>query len=159
MFGDARWWKKHHETVIASGFAGKIATTSAPQMGCTPERLLYLKQRKPVPPLSPGCDEGAMDKTSLHLAIDIAVKRGAGTIVLLGADMHTVPGKPTHHHTPHPPEWSRHPKPQRYVNQMGQLRTLAGPLQARGIKVFNCSPSSLIDWWEKADFNELTKVD
>lgn len=164
FFGDTRWWKYHKSRI--GNFTGKIVTTAS---DCpNDERLLFLKQKDPKQfPLTPGADEAAMGRTSLHGAIDIAVKRGAKQIVLLGADMQ--PGEDkiigtdgrmqlkTHHHEPHPAEWMRRPKPNRYQLQMEQLRRLVDPLNKRGIEVFNCSPVSLIDWWAKADFNELTR--
>lgn len=161
FFGDTRWWLEYNKRL--GGFAGKIVTTAR---DCPSDpRLLFLKVRAARLGLSPGADEAALDRTSLQGAIDIAAKRGAARIVLLGADMcvpKTDDGKPvTHHHRPYPAHWTAKRRPgqpkNKYVLHMEDLRLTAEPLRQRGIEVFNCSPVSLIDWWPKADFNDMTR--
>jgi hypothetical protein len=156
FFGDTRWWLLHKKRLVES-FAGKIITTA----GDCPahERLLFLRQRT-APGLTAGDNEAALERTSLRAAIDIEAKRGVKVIGLLGADMRAAPDGRTHHHTPHPPEWSRTKRSRakdKYLLHMEDLRRTVEPLRQRGIQVFNCSPISLIDFWPKADFNELTR--
>lgn len=78
-------------------------------------------------------------------AIDLAIKRGATTILLLGYDM-------AGHRWFRPDEW-KHPMPhipnQYHVGHMQPLASLAADARRRGVRIVNCSPISRVSAFEK----------
>lgn len=142
FFADARWWLEYGART--KGFGGRIVTV-AKALG--DKRLLRLHKVKPPPGLTSKPSHVAMQRTSLHGAMNLAFHLGVNRIVLLGADMRAAKDGRTHHHKPH--KWRV--KPTAWTKQMQDLRMIAAPLAEKGVEVINCSAVSRIDWWPKVD--------
>ncbi len=141
FFADARWWLEYGART--KGFAGRIVTVSK---ALGDKRLLTLNKIKPPPGLATKPTQVAMQRTSLHGAMNLAFHLGVKRIVLLGADMRAAPDGRTHHHKPHKWKvvkgcWDR---------QIEQLRMCANALAEKNVEVVNCSPVSRIEFWPKA---------
>ena len=145
FFNDARWWKKH--SAALASFLGRIATVSDAATGGQ-----LLKLRRAPPEVGLALDPGTVCslRTSLQGAMNLAFHLGVSRMVLLGADACRADDGRSHHHTPHP--WKNKPGNLTWDIQMGQLKGIVKPLQARGVEVLNASPISRIPWWPKVDY-------
>jgi hypothetical protein len=152
FFGDERWWtreiKERAKALLA--FAGDIATI---RVGVHHNRVHVLKRIVPSAehPLSTELDTVAMQLTSTHAAINIAVLRGARRIILVGIDNRDGDNGRIHHHAEYP--WYR--RKVTWDVKMQQLSYTVPALAAAGVEVINASLISTLPWWPKctlADF-------
>lgn len=98
------------------------------------------------------CDRQDAIKTggnSGYAAIHIAASAGAKEIVVLGLDM-----QGTHWHGKHP-HGLNNPREQSFVRWMRRFKLLATELDRRGVKVWNCSPVSALEAFEKCPLADL----
>jgi hypothetical protein len=149
VFHDERWWREHKDKLLPV-FAGQIFTTWP---SINHPRVVRLRNSKPQRqargaeplPLKLSDDPRAvpMRRTSITAALNIAVLKGATSIVIMGADGKFGPNGERNHHRPHKWRhndgcWDRH---------YAELKPLAAELTARGIDVRNASPGSAWDLW------------
>jgi hypothetical protein len=97
-------------------------------------------------------DEPGKIRTGGHsgyAAIHVAASMGAKRIIVLGLDMCG-----DHWHGRHP-HGLNNPKEDRFRAWIRNFRTLGQELNSRGIEVFNCSPISKLDTFQKATLASL----
>lgn len=84
-----------------------------------------------------------------YMAVNVAVLLGAARILLLGYDMQQGPSGESHWHGDHvnkaqPP----------YADCVRAFRTMVEPLKAAGVEVVNCTRSSALTMFDRADLRE-----
>lgn len=84
-----------------------------------------------------------------YAAIHIAASAGAAEIIVLGLDM-----QGTHWHGKHP-KGLNNPREQSFARWMRRFDRLALELSQRGVHVFNCSPASALEAFEKCPLNAV----
>lgn len=84
-----------------------------------------------------------------YAAIHLAATAGAKEIIVLGLDM-----QGTHWHGKHP-HGLNNPREQSFVRWMRRFGTLAKELDRRGVKVWNCSPNSALEAFDKCQLASL----
>ena len=85
-----------------------------------------------------------------YQAMNLACLWGAKRLVLLGFDCKPVDGK-AHWFGQHPAQLNQ---VQPFEIWLNHFRRLAADLKAEGIEVFNCSPDSALDCFEKMSIDE-----
>lgn len=149
FFADSRWFGDHKRSLLGpGGFNGRIV--GATQSVRNPA-VLMLNKVTPPPSLTMKPTDVAMNRTSVSGAINMCVLLGATVIALLGVDLREAGDGRTHHHDPHrwPIKkgcWDDHAK---------ELRNMVEPLRRVGVRVINCSPVSLANWWPKKTIEEV----
>jgi hypothetical protein len=148
FFGDWRWFEQDQDNKRAvQAFEGIAicANTNTPWH----HPIVRKMRRKPPARLSQDPSAVSYKWTSITAAINLAVHRGAGAIVLLGADGRASNGR-THHHAPHkwPVKlgcWDKH---------KAELAVIAPQLT---IPVINASPGSAWSMWPVMTLPEALK--
>ena len=85
-------------------------------------------------------------------ALNLVAQFGARRIILLGYDYNA--DKRIHHHGPHP-AGLRNPDAKLFSEWLPHLVAAAPVLAARGIEVVNCSPTSSLTAFPKADLSDI----
>lgn len=143
---DARWWREHYGHVRAlPGMKLSLQVPGAKK----PDDVLCLRKT--------GRGGLESDRSGLrhghnggYQAIGCAVHLGATRILLLGYDMRLGTGGRSHWHGEHP--WRVAPS---YNTWIALYRTMAEPLQRRGIAVLNCSRETNLDAFQRADLRTV----
>lgn len=142
---DLRWWQSVYEgkRSLAQSKAKRIISTELPRSSLQDERVIFkLRERKEG--LSSNCNVLHGRFTGVHSAINLAVHEGKKAIVLLGVDLKTA-GQRKYTYGGH--------KTIRTARQFSQmyyaLKSCVDDLKARGVKVYNGSPDSALDFWPK----------
>lgn len=153
FFGDARWFRDVPENKKAvEDFAGIVVTTATQIMSPKVKRMAKASPRSG---LAKDRQSLPVKRTSLTGGINLAVHRGAGPIVLLGADGKAAPDGKTHHHKPH--KWPA--RPGCWDEQKKDLDCIANSLQERGHRVWNASPGSAwSDLWPVMTLDEALSL-
>lgn len=84
-----------------------------------------------------------------YAAIHVAASAGAKEIVVLGLDL-----QGTHWHGKHP-QGLNNPREQSFVRWHRRFGILAKELERRGVKVWNCSPASALEAFEKCPLSRV----
>lgn len=140
---DKRWWDKHYDEVLASGFGGERWTTEdfSGAKRITSERLPGLGKR-------PGIIRQGMQ--SGYQAMNLAWMAGATKLILLGFDCKP-DGKKEHWHGDHPHGMNaKNP----YNAWVKNFEALAADLNQEGCEVINATPFSAIEVFPKMDWQE-----
>jgi len=145
IFGDARWYGRH--AGLLKDFAGEIVTVAPLNV---PKVLRLTK--KPGSGLSTDPTQAMFRRTSFASAINVALLRGARTLVFLGCDGKATPDGRTHHHAPHP--WPR--KADSWPEHRKDFASLVQPLKSMGVVVWNASPgTAYADLWPVTTLDEF----
>jgi hypothetical protein len=147
-FGDALWWTKHRERVLAK-FEGMIVSMNVSEDGV--HRIRH-----------GGLHGLSLDPTALahggnsgFQAINLAFHLGASRIVLLGYDMqggHCYAQSSIPAQRPRTPESS---DAQKRNDWTPRFASLVEPLASRGVSIVNCNPNSLIRCFPFAKLSDI----
>jgi hypothetical protein len=149
-FSDPAFWREHGSRVVTHS-GRKIYGVHHTRWDIVPE-VPDIEKVKIVRTngLSKKNGEVCQWKTSLSGAINIAVQLKFKTIYLLGIDMQWDGN--THH-------WHSGYKEQMGMNlfdkMMKELKSIAGQLRGRGIKVINLNPESALRVWKKMNIDDV----
>jgi hypothetical protein len=147
-FADERWWTREItlEDHKLREFLGQVWTVSRISKDIQDVKLKRLRRVKPeVQGLALSPDTVTMEWTSVQSAINIAMHKGADRVVVLGLDNQPSPSDPQrfHHHAEYP--WPHRLSTWQY--KYDNLAHAVPVLEQQGVKVFNASPISTIDFW------------
>ena len=166
---DAKWHKWHTEGIDKpllgmtaaqvrdawAGFAGQKC--SIYHGGDDIADNVHLLRNQTYPRLSYGLsDDPARLVTGWHSgfqALNLAILAGAKTILLMGFD-----GKPSKEGRTH--FFGEHPSPTNpaiFEHMRRSFSAVENDLKARGVRVINCSPGSVIDSFEKMTIEQALK--
>lgn len=151
FFGDRRWYAHHRKRL--PDLAGRIVTNSP----SVREEGVFQMARVRANDCGISLDRSALAMlwTSTGAAMNLAVHLGARRIVLLGVDLCADHRGITHHHEPHPQEWSVNPKWR--TMQIESLGYCIKPLQRLGVEVINANPLSELHHWPKRPLADCLK--
>lgn len=143
---DGLWWDHHFKKLAP--FKGELWTQDKP---AADRYGLHWIQGKHGEGLSADPNVIHWGANSGYQAINLAYNWGAKRIVLLGFDCRRDKGR-THWFGDHPkPLTSDSP----YGLWLTNFRKLAADLKAKGVEVFNCSPNSAIDAFQKVPLGSV----
>lgn len=158
FFADFEWWGWQTNGIAKPGFTaeqvrerfasfvGQKCSVSNSGSGITDPAVHFLKTSG---------DLGlSLDPRSLYtgrnsgwMAINLAVHAGGKTGLLLGYDLHGVPGK-SHWFGEHP----RKPVAQEVYDKYRMAFAMGeNPLKNAGVRIINCTPGSMLNSFEKMD--------
>lgn len=150
FFGDTRWWMHNQKDVLSKFRNGMMITVSR---SVKHPRVKNMARCAP-PGLTDIPSVLTMERTSLTAVLNLMKHFKVRGIGLLGIDNKTQ-GRQVHHHTPHP--WAQRPGWE--LAQRNELKSTVIPLQDEGIKVWNLSPVSAIDFWPHRTLQEVLNVE
>jgi hypothetical protein len=142
---DAKWWNCYKDRALA--FAGLKVTLK----GAVPFKEVYALQQSPQRVFDERPTHIVSGGNSGYQALHVAVHTGAKRILLCGYDMVSA-DKRKHNHDDHPPRLNSRGN---YATWLNCFAKLAPVLQAKGVKVFNCSPKSALRAFPKGDLRNL----
>lgn len=132
---DARWWESHAGVPSFMGLKFALESKAAQWPGV---QVLDNTGDRGVELEPTGLRTG---KNSGYQAVNLAVHLGAARIVLLGYDMQTHEGQPSHFFGEHPRPLRR---PSPFAMFCDHFASLVEPLRALKIDVINCSRASAL---------------
>lgn len=139
---DRKWWQAHPETASFRGLKYGLQSLNRPDV-----QILENTGDQGIEVEPTGVRTG---KNSGYQAINLAVHLGAKRIVLLGYDMQ--PGRHGKLHFFGNHAWTNVLPP--FQLFLALFETLAGPLQALGIEVVNCSRVSALNVFPRQSLTE-----
>lgn len=145
---DAKWWKHRDGEPEFHGL--KVAVEDEPLPDGV-NRMRYDPNAEPGLQRDPGWL--AYGSNSGHQAINLAYHLGASRILLLGYDMQFTDGR-VHWHGNHPSPLAN-PSPVLLDNWLKDFPTLARDLESEGVEVLNCSRSTALACFARADIREV----
>lgn len=148
---DASWWHAHEGVNGFEGEKWSIAHSSwANYRGRWPEiQHLTNTGEHGIETNPTGLRNG---RNSGYLAIGLAVHYGANRIVMLGYDMGHRPGQPRHFFGEHPGAMKQSSP---YAMFMAAYESAVAPLKALGIEIVNCSRSTALTCFPRAELREV----
>lgn len=138
-------WTKRNQNAIPSIYAPVTVALERDHPRPPVANLTYVlrRPRGQIPELSTDPGQVTNLLNSGASGIDYAALRGAREIFLLGFDFMPGPGKETHYHTGY--EWHSVPNTGRmYPRWAALLDSFKPALDRAGIRVYNCSPKTLL---------------
>jgi len=139
-FCDKKWFIWH--TAAVKGFGGEVWTLENTSLIADLPHLRTLRNDGKAG-WSDRPDGVMTGGNGGYQAIQIAAKRGARRILLLGFDMRAVNGRRHWHHEHPTPSWDGIYK----ARFLPHFPALADALTARGVEVINCTPGSALTVW------------
>lgn len=143
---DGKWWEAHAGVPTFGGLKFSLEASAGHWPGV---QVLSNTGDRGVELEPTGVRTG---KNSGYQAINVAIHLGAKRIGLLGYDMQTLNGQPTHF-------FGEHPRSLRRSSPYAMFRTyfdsLVEPLKALGVEVVNCTRSSALDCFPRLPLESL----
>lgn len=145
--------KAFYKSNDLSNFHGQLIV-AAQEMSLFYHRDPRLKYMHREGPYGLSSDPGSLcgSESSVMLAINYAVHRGAAQIVLLGCD--GKPGADGRRRAASSRQDSRGAI-ERYQAQERAMETQIGPLSSLGVKIYNCSPGTALKIYPVADIDQF----
>lgn len=150
--GDAAWWTRYHAEVRAR-FTGETWSQSqaAAAHGARVIRRLYQAGlTKESDAINGGGNSG-------YAMVELAYLFGVQRLVLVGYDMQRTGGK-SHHHGDHPSPNLGNPQDKQLAVWAAKFPALARDLAAAGVEVVNCTSTTALTCFPRADLAATLNV-
>ena len=144
---DAQWWTWHKGVPSFTGLKYSLTLPTTNAWG-----VQILRNDGPHG-LATKPDSLRTGSNGGYQAINLAVHLGAARILLLGYDMARTGGK-THWFGEHP----KRSAPPPFGKMLQAFPTLVAPLAARGVEVFNCTPTTALKTFPRRALHECLPV-
>lgn len=144
---DQRWWEWYRGVPEFAGL--KVGIQPLTPLAEWRVTVLRNTGNTGIEPHRSGLRTG---RNSGAAAVNLAVHLGASRIVLLGYDMGKAPGQPTHFFGEHPGRLRAGSPYDSFVTMFGFL---VEPLKKLGIEVVNCSRSTRLECFPKANLSDV----
>lgn len=148
-FADDRWWRWHKDKEEFRQFAG-VKVSIEPSGLLIDDPAVYMLHNCGTSGLSDRPNGLMTGQNSAHQALNLAVLTGAQRIILLGVDLQLGERGKEHWFGSHPIRT----EPAHFSSMLNHFRKAAPLLQTLGVEVWNCSPASAVDCFEKVPLHE-----
>ncbi len=135
-------------------FEAKTSVVEFLPDSCSHTLMHYDDPQSPLDWHEPICSFGS----SLHVAIQLAVKLGYGPLYLLGCDLGYTEGQPSHFDPKYEVGYEEHLKPAFYANR-DCLHAHQIAKQSSKVKIYNATIGGNLDVYERVDYEKLMRGD